>query len=88
MHVLELCVFLVVWGLGACVFDAALHAALQHPPSLRVALQILTIVLGGVVGLPAALLWHVSKLNVINMVCMTYISGAVLYTNPHVRLRT
>jgi hypothetical protein len=88
MRVLELLVFLVVWVLGACVFDAALHAALQHPPSLRVALQILTIVLGATIGLPAALLWYVSKLNVINMVCMTYISGALLYTNPLVRLRT
>jgi hypothetical protein len=88
MRVFELCVFLIVWFLDVCAFDAALHTVLQRPPSVRVALQILTIVLGGTVGLPAILLWYVCKLNVINMICMTYITGTLMYTNPRMRLHS
>jgi hypothetical protein len=82
MHVLKLCVFLATWFLGLCGFDAMLHAAVLRPPSVRAALQILTIVLGAVVCMPAGLLWYWGRLDVINMVCMTFITGTLLYTNP------
>ena len=85
MHVLKLCVFLAAWVLGLCGFDAMLHSAVLRPPSVRVALQILTIVLGAVVCMPTGLLWYWGRLDVINMVCMTFITGILLYTNPLIR---
>lgn len=85
MHVLKLCVFLAMWFIGLCGFDAMLHAAVQRPPSVRVALQILTLVIAAVVCMPAGLLWYWGRLDVINMVCMTFITGSLLYTNPLAR---
>lgn len=85
MHVLSLCVFLATWFIGVCGFDAMLHAAVLRPPSVRAALQILTLVVAALVCMPAALLWYWGRLDAINMICMTFITGIVLYTNPLVR---